>query len=50
MPLILLKGGVPIILKDGAHVGGVGVSGASGGFDKRCAEEAVKIAKSIMVE
>ena len=48
--VVLLKGGVPIILKDGAHVGGVGVSGASGGFDKRCAEEAVKIAKNIMVE
>ena len=48
--VVLLKGGVPIILKDGTHVGGVGVSGSSGGFDKKCAEEAVNIAKNIMVE
>ena len=40
----------PIILKDGTHIGGVGVSGASGGFDKNCAEKAVEIAKNIMVE
>ena len=39
-----------IILKDGTHIGGVGVSGASGGFDKNCAEKAVEIAKNIMVE
>ena len=48
--VVLLKGGVPIILKDGTHIGGVGVSGASGGFDKNCAEKAVEIAKNIMVE
>ena len=30
--------------------GGVGVSGANGEFDKKCAEEAVKVAKNIMVE
>ena len=31
--VILLKGGFPIILDDGTHVGGVGVSGDSGGND-----------------
>lgn len=48
--IVLLKGGVPIILKNGYHVGGVGVSGANGGFDKECAETAVEIAVNIMVE
>ena len=36
--VILLKGGFPIILDDGTHVGGVGVSGDSGGNDENCAK------------
>ena len=47
--VILLKGGFPIILDDGTHVGGVGVSGDSGGNDENCAKIASEVAKKLMV-
>ena len=47
--VILLKGGFPIILDDGTHVGGVGVSGDSGGNDEYCAKIASEVAKKLMV-
>ena len=37
--IALLPGGVPIILKNGYHLGGVGVSGSSGTNDEKCAFE-----------
>ena len=40
--IALLPGGVPIILKNGYHLGGVGVSGSSGSNDEKCAFRAVK--------
>jgi uncharacterized protein GlcG (DUF336 family) len=47
--VILLKGGFPIILDDGTHVGGVGVSGDSGGNDENCAKIASEVAKKLMI-
>ena len=47
--VILLKGGFPIILDDGTHIGGVGVSGDSGGNDENCAKIASEVAKKLMV-
>ena len=43
----MLKGGFPIILDDGTHVGGVGVSGDSGGNDENCAKIASEVAKKL---
>ncbi|MDA9905004.1 heme-binding protein [Hyphomicrobiales bacterium] len=48
--VILIKGGVPIILDDGYHIGGVGVSGDSGGNDENCAKIAADVAKKLMVK
>jgi len=39
---ILIQGGMPIILKNGNHIGGVGVSGDSGENDEICAKAAIK--------
>ena len=39
--IALLPGGAPIILKNGYHLGGVGVSGSSGSNDEKCAFKAV---------
>lgn len=39
--IALLPGGVPFILKNGYHLGGVGVSGSSGKNDEECATIAV---------
>ena len=47
--VILLKGGFPIILDDGTHVGRLGVSGDSGGNDENCAKIASEVAKKLMV-
>ena len=47
---ILLRGGVPIILNDGTHIGGVGVSGDSGGNDENCAIKASETAKLLMTD
>ncbi|MDG2060670.1 MAG: heme-binding protein [SAR86 cluster bacterium] len=38
---MLLQGGIPIILQDGNHIGGIGVSGDSGANDEVCAEAAL---------
>ena len=46
----LLPGGVPILLKDGYHLGGVGVSGSSGANDEECAKSAVKRGLEILYE
>jgi len=46
----LLPGGVPILLKDGYHLGGVGVSGSSGTNDEECAKSAVKRGLEILYE
>ena len=40
--IALLPGGVPIILKNGYHLGGVGVSGSSGSNDEKCAFRAIE--------
>jgi len=37
----LIPGGVPILLNDGTHLGGIGVSGSSGKNDENCAQTAV---------
>jgi len=39
---VLLEGGLPIITKDGQHIGSIGVSGASSELDGLCAEAALK--------
>ena len=39
--IALLPGGVPLILKNGYHLGGVGVSGSSGKNDEECATIAI---------
>ena len=40
--IALLPGGVPIILKNGYHLGGVGVSGSSGSNDEKCDFRAIE--------
>jgi len=35
--IITIPGGVPIVTPNGDHIGGVGVSGSSGGDDEACA-------------
>ena len=39
--IALIPGGVPILLNDGTHLGGIGVSGSSGKNDETCAQTAV---------
>ena len=46
--IALLPGGAPIILNDGTHIGGVGVSGSSGANDEKCAKESIKKGLSII--
>jgi glc operon protein GlcG len=36
--IVLLEGGLPIITKEGQHVGSIGVSGANPEIDGRCAQ------------
>jgi glc operon protein GlcG len=36
--MILLEGGLPIITKDGQHIGAIGVSGANPELDGICAQ------------
>lgn len=36
--LVLLEGGLPIITKDGQHIGSIGVSGATAELDGICAQ------------
>ena len=40
--IALLPGGAPIILRNGYHLGGVGVSGSSGSNDEKCAFKAIE--------
>lgn len=37
LPVVLLPGGLPIFTKDGAHLGGIGISGATPDLDEECA-------------
>lgn len=39
--IVLLEGGLPIITKDGQHIGSIGISGANPEFDGICAQAAV---------
>ena len=36
--IVLLEGGVPIITKDGQHIGSIGISGSTPEFDGICAQ------------
>ena len=48
--IALLPGGAPIILKNGYHLGGVGVSGSSGSNDEKCAIKAIERGLKIIYE
>jgi glc operon protein GlcG len=39
--IVLLEGGLPIITKDGQHIGSIGISGASPELDGICAQAAL---------
>lgn len=39
--IVLLEGGLPIITKDGQHIGSIGISGATPELDGICAQAAV---------
>ena len=39
--IVLLEGGLPIITKDGQHIGSIGISGASPELDGICAKAAL---------
>jgi uncharacterized protein GlcG (DUF336 family) len=39
--IVLLEGGLPIITKDGQHIGAIGISGASPELDGSCAQAAL---------
>jgi uncharacterized protein GlcG (DUF336 family) len=41
-------GGLPIMTASGAHIGGIGVSGASGDQDEECAQVAVDAVKDVL--
>jgi glc operon protein GlcG len=41
-------GGLPIITTSGAHIGGIGVSGASGDQDEECAQVALDAVKDVL--
>lgn len=40
--IVLLEGGLPIITKDGQHIGSIGISGGSPDLDGECAAAALK--------
>ena len=48
--IALIPGGVPILLNDGTHLGGIGVSGSSGENDETCAITAVNKGLKIIYE
>ena len=48
--IALIPGGVPILLNDGTHLGGIGVSGSSGENDETCALAAVNKGLKIIYE
>ena len=39
--IVLLEGGLPIITKDGEHIGSIGISGATPELDGICAQAAI---------
>ena len=39
--IVLLEGGLPIITKDGEHIGSIGISGATPELDGVCAQAAI---------
>ena len=39
--LVIFPGGLPILTADGEHIGGIGVSGATGDQDEQCAQAAI---------
>lgn len=39
--IVLLEGGLPIITKDGQHIGSIGISGANPELDGICAQAAI---------
>lgn len=39
--IVLLEGGLPILTKDGQHLGAIGISGANPELDGICAQAAV---------
>jgi glc operon protein GlcG len=41
--IVLLEGGLPIITKDGQHIGSIGVSGANPEIDGICAQSALDV-------
>ena len=41
-------GGLPIITASGAHIGGIGVSGATGDQDEECAQVALDAVKDVL--
>lgn len=40
--IVLLEGGLPILTKDGQHIGAIGISGATPELDGLCAESALR--------
>ncbi len=40
--IVLLEGGLPIITKDGQHIGSIGISGATPALDGECAQAALE--------
>ena len=40
--IVIFPGGLPIMTAKGAHIGGIGVSGATGDQDEQCAAAAIK--------
>lgn len=41
--IVLLEGGLPIITKDGQHIGSIGISGANPEIDGVCAQAALDV-------
>jgi glc operon protein GlcG len=44
----LFAGGLPIVTASGAHIGGIGVSGASADQDEECAQAALDAVKDVL--
>lgn len=42
--VVLLPGGLPIVSQDGAHLGGIGISGATPDLDEDCARAGLAVA------
>ena len=46
--IVLLEGGLPIITKDGQHVGAIGVSGSTPELDGICAQAAIDAIEHVL--